>query len=78
MQSLNKLYKIASTKEQKAIINKKKLEYLLRQDPDYIIQDNGIFTKTSYIQNYHLLPFIYEYLPWYKLRVYKKNVEIVK
>jgi len=70
---LNRLYKTASTKEEKATINKRKLEYLLRQDPDYIIQDQGIITKSSYIKNYHLLSKEYEYLPWYKLRIYEKN-----
>ncbi len=73
MLDLNKLYKAASTKEEKAMINKRKLEYLLQEDPDYIIQDKGIITKSNYAKNYHLLSVEYEYLPWYKLRIYEKN-----
>ena len=73
MLDLNRLYKTASTEEEKATVNKRKLEYLLQQDPDYIIQDRGIITKSNYIKNYHLLSNEYEYLPWYKLQIYEKN-----
>jgi len=73
MLDLNILDKAVLTKKEKNIIKNKKLEYLLKQNPNYIIQDKGIITKTSYIKNYHLLPEVYEYSPWYKLRIYEKN-----
>jgi len=53
-------------------INKEKLDYLLAQKPDYLIQDKGIISGTEYIKEYQLLDDIFTYLPNYKLRVYKR------
>ncbi len=73
MVNLNSMYRYAKTEEDKKEIAHQKLKYLLKQNPDYIIQDKGIITKTQYIKNYHLLPMTYPYMPWYKLRIYEKN-----
>lgn len=69
---LNLQYRNASPEEQEEL-NQQKFEYLLSKKPDWIVQDKGILLNSNYRKHYRKADVEFQYLPWYKLTVYKLN-----